>query len=384
MWQLQNLDIDRFLAEYWQRKPLLIRQALPGFESVLSPEELAGLACEEGVHSRLVQEKGGSSPWQLRYGPFEEQDFTSLPESHYSLLVSECEKWLPELQQLLECFEFIPKWRIDDLMISYAPDGGSVGPHVDEYDVFLIQAYGRRQWSIQHDLIDTAEIIPDIDLAIMTDFNADESWTLEPGDVLYLPPKIPHHGIAVGDGCMTYSVGFRAPTVGHIFDSFLLEASDRGLTDQRYYDHPFGRLDDSAEINARDIKHFKALVTDTLKQSAGLWPDIVGKMLSDATLSEDVETIPCENFDQAGNYLWQKHPDAKLFYFLDQEFIHLYHNGQVSRLVRSPENLDIIRILCHAELIPVADFSMETSKETQSLILALIENTTLIPVLEDD
>ena len=135
MWQLNNFDIDDFLANYWQKKPLLIRQALPGFKSVLSPEELAGLACEEGVHSRLVLEKDGDIPWQLNYGPFVEEVFTSLPATHYSLLVSECEKWIPELQELVDCFNFIPKWRIDDLMISYAPEHGSVGPHIDEYDV---------------------------------------------------------------------------------------------------------------------------------------------------------------------------------------------------------------------------------------------------------
>ncbi len=146
MYQLQNLDVDTFLNEYWQKKPCVIRQAFQNFESPISPEELAGLACEKEVHSRLVLEKGGTKPWQLKYGPFEEADFLSLPKTHYSLLVSECEKWVPEFADLIDQFKFIPSWRIDDLMVSYAPPGGSVGPHSDEYDAFLLQAEGHRHW----------------------------------------------------------------------------------------------------------------------------------------------------------------------------------------------------------------------------------------------
>jgi 50S ribosomal protein L16 3-hydroxylase len=141
-----DINIREFVQQYWQKKPCLLRNALPNFESAISPEELAGLACEEDVHCRLVFEGSDNKPWAVRYGPFEEQDFLDLPESNYSLLVSECEKWLPELNDLLDQFRFIPDWRIDDLMISYAPEGGSVGPHVDQYDVFLLQALGTRRW----------------------------------------------------------------------------------------------------------------------------------------------------------------------------------------------------------------------------------------------
>jgi len=384
MWHLNNFDIDLFLAEYWQKKPLLIRQALPGFETGLSPEELAGLACEEGVHSRLVIEKDAEAPWQLSYGPFTDEDFTSLPQAHYSLLVSECEKWIPELQPLLECFDFIPKWRIDDLMISYAPDSGSVGPHTDEYDVFLIQANGKREWSIQHKTEQHAALIPDIDLAILQQFNADESWVLEPGDMLYLPPKLAHHGIAVGDDCMTYSVGFRAPAVSDIMDSFLLEASDHQLTDRRYYDHPLSTERDSAEINIEDVLHFKSLIYKTLDQSAELWPDIVGKLVSDSTLSEDVETVDCPTIEQAANYLWQKHPDAKLYYFRSGEFLRLYFNGEVNSLEANEVNLDFCKTLCHQSLIPIADFYSVLPLEAQNLYLRLINNNSLIPVLDED
>lgn len=188
MWALQGFDSEEFVSQYWQKKPCVLRQVLVGFESPVSPEELAGLACEEDVHCRLVIEQDGSSPWQLRYGPFEDKDFLELPATHYSLLVSECEKWLPELGELLDQFDFIPDWRIDDLMLSYAPQHGSVGPHVDEYDVFLLQALGSRRWQYTESRVEDPQLIPNLDLAILRDFDPDQDIVLNPGDMLYLPP----------------------------------------------------------------------------------------------------------------------------------------------------------------------------------------------------
>ncbi len=214
MWALQNLDIEDFVSQYWQKKPCVIREAFADFELPVTPEELAGLACEEDVHCRLVIERDDGS-WQLRYGPFEERDFLALPERNYSLLVSECEKWMPELNALLDPFRFIPDWRIDDLMLSYAPEGGSVGPHVDEYDVFLLQASGARRWRYGAKRLENPVLIPDLELAILEEFNHDHEIELHPGDMLYLPPGIAHHGVAL-EPCMTCSIGFRAPTAASV------------------------------------------------------------------------------------------------------------------------------------------------------------------------
>ena len=208
-WQLQGFDKSDFIRQYWQKQPCLIRQAIPDFESPISPQELAGLACEDEVHSRLIIEKGAETPWQLSYGPFAEEVFTALPETHYSLLVSECEKWIPECRSLLAQFQFIPAWRIDDLMVSYAAPGGSVGPHSDEYDVFLLQAEGKRQWQYTDTRVDNPALIADLDLAIMQDFNSDQEAILSPGDLLYLPPGIAHHGVAIGFGNPSCSINCR-------------------------------------------------------------------------------------------------------------------------------------------------------------------------------
>ena len=204
-----GLTTERFLGEIWQRRPLLLRAGLPGFRSPLSPEELAGLACEPGVESRLVLERG-ARPWEVRHGPFEESDFAALPETHWTLLVQDVDKLVPEVAALLDAFAFIPEWRLDDIMISYAQDQGSVGPHTDEYDVFLVQAQGRRRWRIDPTPAPDAPCLPGLELRILERFEAREQWVLEPGDVLYLPPGVPHWGIAEGS-CMTWSVGMRAP-----------------------------------------------------------------------------------------------------------------------------------------------------------------------------
>ena len=384
MYRLTNFDIDDFLANYWQKKPLLIRQALPGFESILSPEELAGLACEEGVHSRLVIEKDAEKPWQLSYGPFEESVFTSLPETHYSVLVSECEKWIPELQELVDAFDFIPRWRKDDLMISYAPEHGSVGPHTDDYDTFLIQANGKRRWQIGNQQLENPELIPGLDMALLQDFMPDDEWILEPGDMLYLPTKIAHHGVAVGDGCMTYSMGFRGQKVDDLMDSFLLEASEMGLTKTRYQDAQLSRDRNPGEFTSGDITQFKAMLYNLLEQSTEKWPDIVGKLLSDSTLSEDVETVDCNSIKQAAKYLWQKHPDCKMFYHQTNLIINLYANGKLKQLTNKPVHLDFCKTLVNAFLIPIADFYDLLTTDAQQLFLELINEKALIPVLDDE
>ncbi len=208
-----GLDEATFLADVWQRRPLLMRAALPGFETPLPADELAGLSLEEDVTPRLLLEDDDG--FRVEHGPFDAARFDALPE-RYSLLVSDVEKHLPELQAWLRPFRFVPGWRFDDLMVSYAPDGGSVGAHVDAYDVFLLQASGTRRWSIDTHRRAGRRTVTRGDLQLVDPFEPSETWTLEPGDILYLPPGVPHHGVAVGDDCTTWSIGFRAPSAAEI------------------------------------------------------------------------------------------------------------------------------------------------------------------------
>lgn len=229
-----GVGLEEFLASYWQRKPLVMPGALPGFVSPLEANELAGLACEDGVESRLVSRRDGQ--WWLKNGPFAESDLVSLPTADWSLLVQDVEKHLPDLAQVLHPFRFLPAWRLDDLMISCAAPGGSVGPHVDQYDVFLVQAQGRRRWQ-WNDIPGEHPLQEDSELALVQDFAPDREWVMEPGDVLYLPPGVPHHGVALEDEalCMTYSVGFRAPSVSEMLQDLARARTEQGL-DLRYAD----------------------------------------------------------------------------------------------------------------------------------------------------
>ncbi len=230
-----GLDAGQFLRDYWQRQPLLIRQGLPGFQCPIDGGDLAGLALEEEVESRLVMGDGREGPWQLRQGPFSETDFTSLPVTPWTLLVQGVDLWVPEIHALVDAFDFLPRWRMDDIMVSYANDGGGVGPHFDHYDVFLIQGAGTREWAIG-DWCDDATPLRGGEQRILEKFEPREQWLLEPGDILYLPPRLAHRGTAVGE-CLTLSLGFRAPSAGEMLDDLATEVLSQG-PGQFYRDPP--------------------------------------------------------------------------------------------------------------------------------------------------
>jgi 50S ribosomal protein L16 3-hydroxylase len=208
---------QQFLATYWQKKPLLIRQAFPDFTPQLDSDDIAGLACDQLAESRLVTGSYPEHDWKLRYGPFSEKDFADFPRTGWTLLVQDVEKHYPPLQDLMRQFDFLPRWRVDDLMASVAGPGGSVGPHVDQYDVFLLQADGSRRWQIAESFDE--ELLPNCELSVLRHFQPEQEWILERGDVLYLPPGVAHHGVALEQG-MTWSIGMRAPGAADLFQTY--------------------------------------------------------------------------------------------------------------------------------------------------------------------
>lgn len=251
MIQFQHISLDTFLKEYWQKKPLIIRNALPGFINPLSPDELAGLALEEEMESRIVYETPNKNPqWHLKRGPFAEQEFSTLPKSHWTLLVQGVDRVVPEVYDLLQHFDFLPQWRIDDVMVSYAAPQGSVGPHYDNYDVFLFQALGQREWRLSSQKCTQDNYIEDLELRIMNEFNIEEQFILEEGDMLYLPPHIGHYGIALSEDCMTYSFGYRSYPGQELLDSLSDYSSEKGAFQTLYQDPDWSSLKNSAEISA--------------------------------------------------------------------------------------------------------------------------------------
>lgn len=269
---LGGLDPATFLREYWHKKPLLIRGAYPDFTPPVDPDELAGLACEEGVESRIVETVGANGkPWQASHGPFNEETFARLGERDWTLLVQAVDHYVPEVAEMLEPFRFIPAWRLDDIMISYAPPGGSVGPHMDNYDVFLIQTSGKRRWQLGGYIDEDAPIIKGIDLRILEEFevDGDQDWVLEPGDMLYLPPRIAHNGISESDDCMTYSVGFRAPSADELITSYADYKGEQLSEILRYADADL-TLGDAGEIDDQALERTRRLILDTLDDPKAL------------------------------------------------------------------------------------------------------------------
>jgi len=256
-----DIAIETFLQQYWQKKPLLVRNAFPGIQSPITPDELAGLACEEAANARIVFQQHAQVHWYVHLCPLNEDDFDTLPEKNWTLLVTDVEKHVAAAKQLIDRFRFIPDWRIDDLMISYAPEGGSVGPHTDAYDVFLIQTHGQRRWMINPDYEDTC--LEGTELRILQHFEAADEWILEPGDMLYLPPDIAHYGIALNE-CMTCSVGFRAPSISNMVSEYAEYLAADIDPELRYRDPDLLCQPHAAEIGADHLARIRTLLATLL------------------------------------------------------------------------------------------------------------------------
>lgn len=266
---LGDISVETFLRDYWQKKPLLIRQAYPDFDCPVEADELAGLACEPEVESRLVLEKEDGKPWQLHNGPFPESRFASLPETRWTLLVQGLDHWVPAIADLLDDFRFIPNWRVDDIMGSYAPPGGSVGPHFDDYDVFLLQARGHRRWQIGGPCDIATPRVEGTPLRIIADFQPEDEFVLEPGDMLYLPPKLAHWGVAEDD-CITLSVGFRAPSHEDILIGFSDHVASELPPGLRYSDPDLQPLANPGLISEATIAQLAATVRQHLDNPSQL------------------------------------------------------------------------------------------------------------------
>mgnify|MGYP002635917304 CR=1 FL=1 len=351
-WHLVGLDVDDFIQHYWQKKPCLVNQTFTNICTPISPEELAGLACEPEVHSRLVQETGGKKPWQQRYGPFKEKDFLSLPESHYCLQVSECEKWIPEFADLRDQFDFLPNWRIDNVVIHYASEHGSIGPHIDESDLILIQLQGQQRWQYSDAVENSPALLSGTDLAVLQDFHADQEIMLNPGDMLYLPAGIAHHGVAISPG-LTCIIEFRAPTAVELLESFVLEVDQSSLGIQRYSDPDLERNRHPAEITDFEINRFKSMVLALLEQPPELWQNAVGKLLSDSVIS-DKPVASLARINDFCDQDWVFTADSKLLYYRGLITLKLYCNGTVYEAPHSKLALTTVQQMCGQRFLPAA------------------------------
>ncbi|MEZ9200638.1 JmjC domain-containing protein [Shewanella sp. 10N.286.54.B9] len=266
-----NLDTNAFLTDYWQKKPLLIKNAFPNFEEIISPDELAGLACEEEVSSRVVVTQ--QNDWQICQGPFE--DYDKFGDSHWQLLVQALNHWHPDSAHFIDAFRFIPDWRFDDLMASFATPKGGVGAHIDNYDVFIIQGEGQRHWTVgekgQYAAKNNDPTTP-----LIEGFEPIIDVVLEKGDMLYIPPGYPHQGQTLTTA-MSYSIGFRAPSQQELFSALA-----DGLIDSNTGLKRFTSTSEPAIANQVSVSHqqdMMALITE-LASSPDSYQAMLGSMLS--------------------------------------------------------------------------------------------------------
>lgn len=347
---LGGITAREFLRDYWQKKPLLIRQAIPDFESPIEADELAGLALEEEVESRLVIEHG-ERPWELRRGPFAEDAFSTLPEREWTLLVQAVDQFVPEVAELLEHFRFLPSWRIDDVMISFAAPGGSVGPHFDNYDVFLLQAQGKRNWKIGQMCNSESPLLQHADLRILAEFEESAEWVLEPGDMLYLPPRLAHFGIAEDD-CMTYSVGFRAPSAAEVLTHFTDFLSQYLTDEERYTDADAQPVSDPHQIQGDALDRLKGLLAEHMSDERMLltW---FGQFMTEPRYPELVagEELGEEDFINSlqDGAILVRNPSARLAWSEVDDDVLLFASGQSRYL---PGKLrELLKLVCSADAL---------------------------------
>ena len=335
--QMLGMPAARFLREYWQKKPLLIRQAFPDFVTPVEPEDLAGLACENGVLARLIEHDKANDAWQVRHGPFEEDVFPALPHHDWTLLVQDVDKWDADIRALIERFAFLPRWRIDDIMISFAATGGSVGAHVDQYDVFLLQSHGHRRWQIDAGPNPPLGFRDDVELKLLREFTPTHDWVLAPGDMLYLPPNVPHHGIAE-DPCLTVSIGMRAPAASELIGDWLDELLADTDESVRYHDEDLAVPADPNEIDVAAMNRVVAALNAIRMNDPDRLGDWFGRFITTYRAAGEVMPRGDERprieleWDLAQGAALQRHPWSRMAWRRNARGASLFCSGRTLAL----------------------------------------------------
>jgi len=408
---LGGLSARTFLADYWQKKPLLIRAGLTDFDVPLDADELAGMAMENEVESRIVIEKGQvensdkTLPWHTLKGPFTEEDFADLPEQEWTLLVQAVDHWIPEIQALKERFHFLPSWRLDDVMASYATTGGSVGPHYDQYDVFLVQVAGKRHWQVLAPTNYKDAHLANTELHILENFTPMDymDWEVETGDILYIPPNFAHYGRALDNDCMTYSIGFRAPS---------MQDALRGISDkicevvddkQRFAAPSDNDEPHHAEIHSSDISYLQTELNKLINKP-DLLADWLANHMSEVKYPEyhaDLNQADTEQNLQAAidGVLFFRPGDARICYRQHIQHNHiknsiieknddteaklsLYCNGSHIELTAELESL--IQVICDQSEFDFSGMDIDKHKDILPMLSFLISKQGLIPQQPSD
>ena len=328
-----GMSPSQFLRDYWQKRPLLIRNAFADFVPPLEPNDLAGLACEPAALARLIVHDEKRDRWHVHPGPLSEDDFAKTPSTHWTLLVQDVDKWDADVAKLLELFSFLPSWRVDDVMISYAEAGGGVGAHVDQYDVFLLQGLGQRHWGISDDPAAPKEFRHDVELKQLAQFEPTHEWLLDPGDMLYLPPGVPHDGVAFGGPCMTFSIGMRAPSQAELTGDLADHIAERLPEELRYADPDLKPAKATGEIDRATIERLRSALPFAAALSDNMLRDWFGRFITryrnaqvPATLDKPLDAAAFAKQLKAGAQLL-RHPWSRLAWSRGKSACTLYVSG---------------------------------------------------------
>ena len=379
-----DFDIAAFLKEFWQQKPALLKQ-LVEFDDPLSPNELAGLACEEEVESRLIR---GSHNWKLQHGPFKESELAQLPPDFWTLLVQGVDLFVQEFKDLKDLFQFIPKWRFEDVMASFATPGGGVGPHFDYYDVFLIQGRGERHWQLGQKCDTSNEITTDTGLQLLEHFTLQQEFTLNKGDVLYVPPQYAHWGKAISPS-FCYSVGFRAPSAAEMLEGFsdaLIAGSSPAL---RFTSSPDGMISDPHKIKDQDLNIAYSLIHGDLEDK-DIFSKWFGSFMTTPKYPElfhltekRITAAELQEFLDVNKSKLHMNPASRLAYLenLEEKLLHFFVDGRVYSLSNSYSE-SISKLCKETSLFHEVFCDPSTPDEIVNFILDMLHEGSLL--LESD
>ena len=289
----KDISQQKFIDDIWQKKPFVFEHSFPYIAELTDGNDLAGLACDTEVESRIISGHGLNGDWQCQQGPFESNDFAKLPETNWTLLVQGLDQWSDQARAILERFNFLPKWRLEDIMASYAPTGGSVGPHFDYYDVFLIQASGSREWKLGQQCDHNTALQDNQQVKLLEQFDCQETHQIHAGDMIYIPAGAAHWGVATTDDCITLSVGFRAPsnneTLIQSLELMIEQLSEQDLSD-RYKDSPASIDSHPYKINQQVVDSLPTLLNLQTQTNASLTEQAFSQLVTEQRhFAEDAE-----------------------------------------------------------------------------------------------
>lgn len=337
---LGGITAEQFLAEYWQKKPLLVRNGLPEIVGLLEPQDVQELALEEHASARLIRQKDKNpNEWHVKSSPLTKGDFQKLPKL-WSILVQAVDHYSFDLSELWKKFPFIPQWRRDDIMVSYAPKGGSVGKHFDFYDVFLVQGHGHRRWQLGQMCDANTAFVPNQPLKLLPEIDVQFDEILAPGDLLYVPPGMAHYGVAE-DECLTFSFGFRMPNVAGMMERISDQFSANSLLQNPVVDIARQQISQIGEINTSELSYLKDLVLAQLQDSAALdaaitsymsepkYPDNIPE--ADEIEADDLKEILHEGYEVL------LEPASRLLYTEKNGTLNFWGNGEALFIAESFE-----------------------------------------------